>query len=178
MQAFYKDVSKNINGSVALKKAKSEQRQFSSLERLQRKEEFTDVLASKLLRSINKSVIKSQQDKGILKDNNDPRWEIKITKKDLKDQMLKQNNKCFYTGVPLKSCYNSKHLSRHPLAISVDRIDNNKGYILGNFVFTLRGINLMRSNTPIEEFKKRFGLFARIIFDNYKIPLNISDCLE
>ena len=37
-------------------------------------------------------------------------------------------------------------MTRHPLAISVDRLDNKKGYVYGNVALTLRVFNLGKAS--------------------------------
>ena len=46
--------------------------------------------------------------------------------------------------------YNS--ISRHPFAISVERLDNNIGYTFDNIVLTRRIFNLGRSDFPESEY--------------------------
>jgi len=46
-----------------------------------------------------------------------------------------------------------------PMAMSLDRLNNQKGYTLDNIVITTTGINRMRNECPADEF--------RIILDNF-----------
>jgi hypothetical protein len=76
---------------------------------------------------------------------------------DIKDAwsiFLSQNRKCALTGIELKFGHNarSKHLDTETTA-SLDRIDNDKGYIKNNIQWTHKHINLMRGKRDIEYFK-------------------------
>jgi len=65
---------------------------------------------------------------------------IEITAEDLMQKYSEQNGRCYLSGVSFNEDYN--YITRHPLAISVDRIDNKKGYFYDNFALTLRIFNL------------------------------------
>ncbi len=62
--------------------------------------------------------------------------EINITLQDLKNQWDKQNGICPYTGVKLENYTGSSNIPKaSPYRASVDRIDNSKGYEVGNIEF-------------------------------------------
>lgn len=82
-----------------------------------------------------------------------------ITFKDLKNQYNKQNGLCHWSGVPMRLDYQT--IKYHPLALSVDRLDNEKGYIPGNFVICLRLINLGKNQFSSDEFPKVISTFKR-----------------
>jgi len=75
-----------------------------------------------------------------------------ITFKDLKSQYNRQNGLCYWSGVPMRLDY--QKINYHPLALSVDRLDNDKGYVRDNFVICLRLINLGKNQYSSEEFPK------------------------
>ena len=54
--------------------------------------------------------------------------------------------------MPLKEEYN--YIKHHPLAISVERLDNQLGYTYENTVLTRRLYNLGRMAFPEDEFRK------------------------
>lgn len=66
--------------------------------------------------------------------------EIELSSDDLIQKFINQNGKCYWSGISLNESYN--YISRHPLAISVDRLDNKIGYVNSNVVLTLRLFNL------------------------------------
>lgn len=80
-----------------------------------------------------------------------------ITEKDILEQYTKQNGLCFYTGEPLT-------LERGNNGISLDRINSDLGYILGNIVFTSWKINRMKNNINKESF---FNLCKKICEYNH-----------
>lgn len=66
--------------------------------------------------------------------------EFSITEEDLKDIMVKQRGKCFYSGLPI-----DKNLS-------VDRKNSKIGYTLNNTVLTRCDINYMKHDADIGHF--------------------------
>lgn len=58
----------------------------------------------------------------------------------------KQNGRCYWTGVPM---IKSGEI-RHPLRVSIDRIDSTIGYDEDNVVLTCMLINLGRSNSSVD----------------------------
>lgn len=70
---------------------------------------------------------------------------IKLTKEDIKNQWLKQNEKCALTNLDLN--INDKWWKP-----SLDRIDSNKGYTLNNIRIVAWIINHSRGNLSDNEF--------------------------
>lgn len=74
-----------------------------------------------------------------------------ITIDDLDLLYEKQNGRCFYSGDPLivangsKFCLNESN-------ISLDRIDNSKGYTLNNIVLCTKTVNISRNTQSIEDY--------------------------
>ena len=66
--------------------------------------------------------------------------EITLTADDLIKKFVHQSGKCYWSKIPLDEKYN--YISKHPLAISVDRLDNTIGYCYDNVALTLRVFNL------------------------------------
>ena len=81
--------------------------------------------------------------------------EYNLTLEYIKELMLKQEYKDYYTG----------QVSDNYKDYSIDRIDSNLGYIEGNIVITTNRVNAMKNDMSTEEFKK-------LISDIYK---NISN---
>ena len=65
--------------------------------------------------------------------------EIELTPDDLIQKFSDQDGKCYWSGISLDESYN--YISKHPLAISVDRLDNTIGYTFDNVALTLRVFN-------------------------------------
>ena len=76
--------------------------------------------------------------------------EVKITVDDLKEQYQKQNGKSYWLGYDLNP--HDIHESNNNAAMSVDRIDNSKGYIKDNFVICTRFANLGRRTISTDKF--------------------------
>lgn len=81
--------------------------------------------------------------------------EYNLTLEYIKELLLKQEYKDYYTGQVPENYEN----------YSIDRIDSNLGYIEGNIVITTNRVNAMKNDMSTEEFKK-------LISDIYK---NISN---
>ncbi|ADO97756.1 endonuclease [Synechococcus phage S-ShM2] len=84
--------------------------------------------------------------------NNRPVKEIFLDENLLIQKFDEQNGKCYWSGLPLKEEYN--YIKHHPLAISVERLDNQLGYTYENTVLTRRLYNLGRMAFPENEFRK------------------------
>jgi len=82
-----------------------------------------------------------------------------ITFEDLKRQYSMQGGLCYWSGTPLRLDYQTTNY--HPLGLSVDRIDNGKGYVNGNFVICIRLLNLGKNQYPSEEFPKVMSQLKR-----------------
>lgn len=82
--------------------------------------------------------------------------EYKLSPEIIKNQLLKQEMKDYYTGI----------IPDDYMEYSVDRLDSSKGYIEGNIVITTNTINIMKNNLSLEEFKKQIKLLYNNI-NNY-----------
>lgn len=74
-----------------------------------------------------------------------------ISKKEFIEQYHKQNGLCFYTDIKM-ICEVGSELHRYSL--SIDKIIPERGYINGNFVFTINKINTCKNDLSLEEIKK------------------------
>lgn len=72
-------------------------------------------------------------------------YDFKLTKQQLK-KILKENQTCGLTGRPVT------HQQHDPFKASIDRIDNNKGYVRGNFQVVSSRINRHRLDLPLDQF--------------------------
>ena len=69
----------------------------------------------------------------------------------LKQLYEEQNGKCPMTGIDLKMKTHSKDQFSDPQFASLDRIDNNKGYVKGNVRFVTYMYNIARNKFSDEE---------------------------
>ena len=78
--------------------------------------------------------------------------EVTITERDLIQIYKNQNGKCYWSGYPLNP--NDVFKARCPWAMSLDRLDDKKGYVPGNVVLTTRAENLGRKDTSLKDYQK------------------------
>ncbi len=81
--------------------------------------------------------------------------EFTITVEELWQLLVDQNYLCSLTKIPIKLDHTHKNNTASP-----DRIDNNKGYILGNVQWLHKIVNEMKWNYSQEEFIKWCKLIA------------------
>ena len=67
------------------------------------------------------------------------------------EQFKKQDGKCYWTDYPINPY--GVYESNNPLAPSLERLDESKGYIPDNVVIALRLFNLGRQRCPEDKFK-------------------------
>jgi hypothetical protein len=85
---------------------------------------------------------------------------IEITTDELIKKFVQQSGKCYWSKIPLDEKYN--YITKHPLAISVDRLNNKEGYCFDNIALTLRVFNLGKAsykgdfNEVIEHIKEQW----------------------
>ena len=75
--------------------------------------------------------------------------EYDITTEYLWQLYLDQDRKCALTGLPIG--FGRVHCP-HETSASCDRIDNSKGYVVGNVRWVLKDINMLRSSYDTEYF--------------------------
>lgn len=77
-----------------------------------------------------------------------------ISAEDLIQVFHKQNGMCYYSHLPLATdtVKRSSISDRTETALSVDRLDSSKGYIIDNIVLCLNVYNTMKSNMTSEDF--------------------------
>lgn len=63
------------------------------------------------------------------------------------DLFIKQNKQCALSGQEIEINYKSRHITA-----SLDRIDNDKGYVTDNVQWVHRKVNFMKQNMKEEEF--------------------------
>lgn len=78
-----------------------------------------------------------------------------IDKTYIKHLVRNSRCRCFWTGVKVDLVAHGNN--NNPWKVSLDRINNNKGYIRGNLNIASWGANRMRGNMPLSEFKYFLG---------------------
>lgn len=63
---------------------------------------------------------------------------------------------CFYCGMPPSNKYGSEKLNGDFIYSGIDRVDNNKGYILGNVVPCCAKCNTAKGTMDMDEFISHF----------------------
>lgn len=78
--------------------------------------------------------------------------EFNITKEDLIELYEKQKGKCAFSGLVMEMKTGPRHKS-NTFSISLDRINNDKGYTKDNIQYLCWQINKMKSNLTDDEFR-------------------------
>jgi hypothetical protein len=85
-----------------------------------------------------------------------PVKQVSITERDLVDMYIKQNGKCYWSGLSLDSKFNA--IKHHPFAISPERLDNSLPYDTSNVVLCRRMFNLGRMAFPEQDFEQAMNI--------------------
>lgn len=88
-------------------------------------------------------------------------WKFNLTKKYIHDLFQAQGQRCALTGVPLQFPQSHKKNDRTVTA-SLDRIDSARGYVRGNVQWVTVQVNLIKGNTPNDEFVKLCRTVSRM----------------
>lgn len=80
--------------------------------------------------------------------------EFDITKEYLYELLENQNDACYYTGRPFQ-------YDTGPFKPSLDRVDNTKGYIVGNVCLCCWYVNQMKRDLPLDLFLETCGQIAQ-----------------
>lgn len=88
-------------------------------------------------------------------------YAITVTPNDLQAIFEEQGGLCYWLGTPLDP--NSVFIPNNPLAISTDRLDNDRDYSRDNIVITTRFANLGRGSTPADEFRSMADILIQQI---------------
>lgn len=75
------------------------------------------------------------------------RWQFLITIDDIADLFVKQNGLCALSSMPISVSGDLKDISG-----SIDRIDNNVGYLVSNIQLVHKRINMMRGPLSVRDF--------------------------
>ena len=94
---------------------------------------------------------------------------FRITREDMWEQFVKQNEKCALTGVPLT--FESKYQG----TASLDRIDSTKGYVKGNIQWVHKKVNMFKKDYPQKQFLQLCKSISDYVFN--QIPSTTLDFL-
>ena len=102
------------------------------------------------------------------KRNNEKRGmgDIELTLEEAKEIYYKQGGKCAALGVevrPVRRDQNRYHTSNRWMTISLDRVDNTKGYTKDNVRITCWAANAMRLTLSVEEAEAQAQEFAEAL---------------
>ena len=86
-------------------------------------------------------------------------------------QFSKQDGKCYWTEVPMDP--HGVYEKNNPLAPSLERLDESKGYIPDNVVICLRLFNLGRQRCPENKFRGQIKLLKEHFIGN-KITVDLT----
>ncbi len=86
--------------------------------------------------------------------------QVEITLEQIWELFIKQDQKCALTGTPLVFARDIHHGYHHQTA-SLDRIDNTKGYILGNVQWIHKDVNRLKTDFPQDKFLYWCKLIAK-----------------
>ena len=112
---------------------------------------FSNVKSTVKVRPLRRTLKAVSESAGVAKI---PYGELKVSiDADYLEQLFdQQGGKCYWLGIPLDP--SRIFIKKHPLAMSVDRLDNKKGYVPGNVVIACRMINLGKLDYPSDEFSR------------------------
>lgn len=71
-------------------------------------------------------------------------WEHNLTREVIEDLLVKQEHKCYYTGIVFNPACKKT-------SMSIDRRDSRKGYTTDNIVLCCTQVNKMKSNMTMPE---------------------------
>lgn len=80
-----------------------------------------------------------------------------------------QKGLCFWTGVPLKIGRQAK--DRYPQKMSLDRLDNSKGYVRGNVVWSSAFANRGRGEASVEDFQVFLAALKEHLNQSQPLPI-------
>ena len=92
----------------------------------------------------------------------------------LTSQFSKQDGKCYWTDFPIDPY--GVYESPNPLAPSLERLDESKGYVPGNVVICLRLFNLGRQRCPENKFRGQIELLKEHFMGN-KVTIDLTEIM-
>jgi hypothetical protein len=100
--------------------------------------------------------------------------DVTIDEMFLVKQFSRQNGKCYWTEFPIDP--HGVYEKNNPLAPSLERLDESKGYVPDNVVICLRLFNLGRQRCPEKKFKQQVNQL-REHFMGKQVTSSLADFL-
>ena len=97
---------------------------------------------------------------------------IEITIEDIYNQWIKQDKKCYFTGLSIGFEDEKSEKGRYKHTASLDRLDSNKDYTKENICLVHKDINALKTNFSVESFIKYCKLVAQNFQDNTQLCKN------
>lgn len=88
-----------------------------------------------------------------------------ITEQDILALWWQQDGLCYYTRQPMKHKRDDSSRGPSTQSVSLDRLDNNMGYVSGNVVLCLASVNTMKNTMTLQEFKELITILSKRIDD-------------
>lgn len=79
-----------------------------------------------------------------------------LTEADVLAMWETQSGRCYWFGVPLQ-WRDDLAVARHPSIPSLDRVDSNRGYVVGNVVLSCWGANAAKGTCSPDEWEEFLG---------------------
>lgn len=83
---------------------------------------------------------------------------IDLKAEEIWELYLKQNGRCFFTGIPIY--FNKINSKGYPATVSIDRIDNKSGYHSNNISLVYKPVNFMKNKFELNYFKENCKLVS------------------
>ena len=100
--------------------------------------------------------------------------DVTIDEEYLIKQYSKQNGKCYWTEFPVDPY--GVYEKNNPLAPSLERLDESKGYVPSNVVICLRLFNLGRQRCPENKFRGQIELLKEHFMGN-KVTIDLTEIM-
>lgn len=90
--------------------------------------------------------------RGIIRRDHYRPTENPITEEHILDLWEKQGGRCYWLNIPMLTRAKPNLGHREPRLVSLERLDNSKGYEIGNVVLACMFANVGRNTTPADSF--------------------------
>lgn len=112
-----------------------------------------------------KSISESAKNRGI---------KFNLDIKDAWDLYLEQNRKCYLSGLPLKFKIGSSNERKGNQTASLDRLNSNGNYEIGNIMWVYKPLNMTKLNHNLKD----FIILCKLVSNHNKIPVTKDNKTE